>query len=385
MPKHEKNIRDIYIEQATKVARGIIQKTLGKNAGILGSDESVRDIIIKKLMEGFTNFGKTGGEKVKLYFGNYKKNPFTFDSNVVSQEERSTERFAGGNNTSSFGGSKKTTLSGKQSIKKRRKTKKQRGGNVNPILMVAEIADKVLIPLLFKIPLFITEIVIPIASAQMTKVISKYSAERTQLIVQFILNSVEINISRIANSEECKQSWEIFDQEIETVIDTLDINIEPDRTKKIVVGGGGDGTFPQLFADLITQSNPAGLSLSEQLFQIASKFPNVFNIINLIPKSVDEFFTIKMFDRILQEAICEEFNDIITGTESVITQFYTNIQSFPKSLTIKSGLVLKDFIKINGKPDVNKDTPDVNDNKAEVGLDYNKFMSKMEGFPNTNP
>jgi hypothetical protein len=377
MPKHEKNIRDIYIEQATKVARGIIQKTLGKNAGILGSDESVRDIIIKKLMEGFTNFGKTGGEKVKLYFGNYKKNPFTFESTVVSQEEQS-ERFASSNNTSSFGGSKKTTLSGKQSIKKRRKTKKQRGGNVNPILMVAEIADKVLIPLLFKIPLFITEIVIPIASAQMTKVISKYSAERTQLIVQFILNSVEINISRIANSEECKQSWEIFDQEIETVIDTLDINIEPDRTKKIVVvRGGGDGTFPQLFADLITQSNPAGLSLSEQLFQIASKFPNVFNIINLIPKSVDEFFTIKMFDRILQEAICEEFNDIITGT--VITQFYTNIQSFPTSLTIKSGLVLKDFIKINGKP------PDVNDNKAEVGLDYNKFMSKMEGFPNTNP
>ena len=203
--------------------------------------------------------------------------------------------------------------------------------------------------MLFKIPLFVTEIVIPIASAQMRKVILKYSAERQQKIIQFVLNSAETNIDRITKTKMSEDWWKNFDENMQAKIKEL--------VPEISQGGGGkddedqstnsvdEKSFPELVANFLTQLNTNDLPLLDQLFQIAEKFPNIFEVINIIPKSVDDFFTTDMFDKIMHEAVCEEMYNIMMSP-TVTEKLKEEIVNFPTQLELTT-TSYNDFIEVN--------------------------------------
>ena len=357
MSKHDKTIKEIYIAQAFKVASRIIKEALEQpkvKEEESKTDESKKDVVIANLITSIHNFKINGGQTVEIYFGNYIGKPFIYNSpadDISIQEENPKEEAttpavqaqAIPQVQSSVSSLISKTFPGGR--KKRHTRKKQTGGE-NPLILFAEILDEFLLPMLFKIPLFVTEIVIPIASAQMRKVILKYSAERTSNIIQFILNSVEINISRITSGEN---TWKTFDKNMHAFIKTI-------HTHQTKTGGASDTSendkpFPELVANFLTQLNTDDLPLPEQLFLIAKKFPNIFEVINLIPKSVDDFFTKDMFDRIMQEAICEEMYQIMaTEGSTFLSQVTENIDEFPKRLTIAEELECADFIKTTKYP-----------------------------------
>ena len=362
--KPEKTIKEIYMEQATIVAKGMIEEVLDEENGL-----SIKEMVVGKLLESIEKFRGNGNSLVDIQFGNYKGKPFVPlivlevpVAEAIMPEEAA--KVSGVQATISNEPLPVATpiMGGKRKRQTRRK--QHRGGGQDPTELFGEIIDKILVPQLLKLPLFVAEILIPIASTQMRKVILKHSVEREKLMTQFILDSVEINL--ILLSQKSEEDWkETFDANmIKLIREDIVTRVQKDIVSAIQVpeekkSGGGVTDVPeekndsekkneslaQLLTNLLTQKNTEGLSLSAQLFQIADKFPKVFEVIDVIPKSVDDFFTIKMFEQVIHQAICEEVYKIMTEDEGLLAKIKETIGEFPNTLALKEKLTYKDFIK----------------------------------------
>ena len=217
----------------------------------------------------------------------------------------------------------------------------------------------------------------------MRKVILEHSAKREKIITQFILDSVEINLIRI--SKEIDEEWKTFDDNMikliqeEIVIPSV-LQSEDNQVKAVVKteGGGGkdkeegidseeitleentsakDKSFSESIASIIT--NPQGLPFTAQLVQIATEFPHIFKVIDVIPKSVNKYFTTEMYEQIMHQAICEEVYQIMKGDGELLALIKETIKEFPNTLALKDGLTYKDFIKTKKGYDPNPAPPPV--------------------------
>ena len=356
--KREKTIKEIYMEQAAKVATEVIKEALETQPPPEDEkttdkeDNFVKIIVVEQLVKSIETFRQKGNSLVDIRFGNYKGNPF---GPVPVAEAVAFPVKKGG--------------------KRKRKTRrKQRGGGEDPTELLGKFFDDFLFPQLLKLPLFIAEILIPIASAQMRKVILEHSAKREKLVTQFILDSVDINLIRI--SKEIDEEWKTFDDNmikliqeeivIQSVLQNEDNQV--DAVVKTEGGGGGEEMksdseektskiFSQSIAGIIT--NPQGLPFTAQLVQIATKFPDIFKVIDVIPKSVNKYFTTKMYEQIMHQAICEEVYQIMKGDGELLALIKETIKEFPITLALKDGLTYKDFIKTKKGYDPNPAPPPV--------------------------
>jgi hypothetical protein len=375
--KPEKTIKEIYMEQATLVAKGMIEEVFD---GLL-----IKEMVVGKLLKSIEKFRGNGNSLVDIQFGNYKGKPFgppivlevpvaeaiMPEAEAIMPEANVSVVQAPEQHSAAFLTKKPLPVAtpipgGKRKRQTRRK--QQRGGGQDPTELFGEIIDKILVPQLLKLPLFVAEILIPIASTQMRKVILKHSAESEKLMTQFILDSVEINL--ILLSQKNEEHWKkTFDANMiklirEDIVIQVRKDIVPLPQNAILVpeekkGGGGNTDVPedsekkneslaqlaQLLTNLLTQKNTEGLSWPAQIFQIADKFPKVFDVINVIPKSVDDFFTIKMFEQVIHQAICEEVYQIMMEDQVLLAKIKETIGEFPNTLALKDGLTYKDFIK----------------------------------------
>ena len=359
--KREKTIKEIYMEQAAKVATEVIKEALETQPPPEDEkttdkeDNFVKIIVVEQLVKSIETFRQKGNSLVDIRFGNYKGNPF---GPVPVAEAVAFPVKKGG--------------------KRKRKTRrKQRGGGEDPTELLGKFFDDFLFPQLLKLPLFIAEILIPIASAQMRKVILEHSAKREKLVTQFILDSVEINLIRI--SKEIDEEWKTFDDNMikliqeEIVIPSV---IQSETLEYEQKGGSGGGEEKEIDSEEITlEENTSAkdeslsthitnaimkeLPLPAQLVQIATEFPDIFKVIDVIPKSVNKYFTIKMYEQIMHQAICEEVYQIMKGDGELLALIKETIKEFPITLALKDGLTYKDFIKTKKGYDPNPAPPPV--------------------------
>uniref|UniRef100_A0A6C0HIA4 Uncharacterized protein n=1 Tax=viral metagenome TaxID=1070528 RepID=A0A6C0HIA4_9ZZZZ len=367
--KREKTIKEIYMEQATIVAKSMIEKVLDEKNGL-----SIKEMVVGKLLESIEKFRGNGNSLVDIQFGNYKGKPFVplivlevpVAEAIMPEEAAKVSVVQAAEQPSAAVLTKKplpvaTPITGGKR-KRQTRRKQQRGGGQDPTELFGEIIDKILVPQLLKLPVFVAEILIPIASTQMRKVILKHSAENEKLMTQFILDSVEINLILLSKkSEDWKKTFDANMIKLirEDIVIRVQKDIEPPTLQVPEEKKGGGVTdvpeekndseiknesLAQLLTNLLTQKNTEGMTLAAQLFQIADKFPKVFEVIDVIPKSVDDFFTIKMFEQVIHQAICEEVYQIMTE-DGLLTKIKETICEFPNTLALKGDLTYKDFIK----------------------------------------
>ena len=240
--KPEKTIKEIYMEQATIVAKGMIKEVLDETNGL-----SIKQMVVGKLLKSIEKFRGNGNSLVDIQFGNYKGKPFVplivlevpvaeaimpEEAAKVSGVQVSAEQPSAAFLTKKPLPVATPIMGGKKKRQTRRK--QQRGGGQDPTELFGEIIDKILVPQLLKLPLFVAEILIPIASTQMRKVILKHSAESEKLMTQFILDSVEINL--ILLSQKSEEDWK----------ETFDANMIKLIREDIVI---------QVRKDIVTQNN----------------------------------------------------------------------------------------------------------------------------------